>query len=205
MTLITGMLFLFFSTAFSQTREVSGRVTDAAGAPLAGASVVVKGTKQGTTTNASGNFSIQVKDGATLVISSASFSAVEVKATPGTPMSISLTEQKQELTEVVVTALGIRREKKALGYAVATVDKKALELRPDGDVVRLLNGKAPGVDIGNTSGMSGSGTNIIIRGVNTISGTSQPLFIVDGVPFDASTNAQASFVYGNTTLSLIHI
>lgn len=200
-TLVMGMLFLALSTAFAQTREVSGRVTDASGAPLPGVSVVVKGAKNGTTTDASGNFSIQVKEGATLVISGASYSAVEVKATPGTAMKITLSEKKQELTEVVVTALGIRREKKALGYAVSTVDKKALELRPDGDVVRLLNGKAPGVDIGSTSGMSGSGTNIIIRGVNTISGSSQPLFIVDGVPFDASTNSQNSFVYGNTTTS----
>lgn len=200
-TLVMGMLFLAFSSAYAQTREVSGRVTDASGAPLPGISVLVKGTKSGTTTDASGNFSIQVKEGATLVISGASYDAVEVKATPGSAMKISLTEKKKELTEVVVTALGIRREKKALGYAVATVDKKALELRPDGDVVRLLNGKAPGVDIGATSGMSGSGTNIIIRGVNTISGSSQPLFIVDGVPFDASTNAQNSFVYGNTTTS----
>lgn len=199
-TLLTGLLLLF-STAFSQTKEVTGRVSDATGAPLPGVSVLVKGTKTGTTTDASGKFSIQVKDGATLVISGASYGAVEMKATPGTEMNITLSEKKQELTEVVVTALGIRREKKALGYAVATVDKKALELRPDGDVVRLLQGKAAGVDIGATSGISGSGTNIIIRGVNTISGSSQPLFIVDGVPFDASTNAQASFVYGNTTTS----
>lgn len=200
-TLVMGMLFLAVATTFSQTREVTGRVTDAAGAPLPGISVLVKGTKTGTTTDASGNFTIQVKEGATLIISGASYASQEIKATPGTAMKVSLSEKKQELTEVVVTALGIRREKKALGYAVTTVDKKALELRPDGDVVRLLNGKAPGVDIGATSGISGSGTNIIIRGVNTISGSSQPLFIVDGVPFDASTNAQASFVYGNTTTS----
>ncbi|MBY0534693.1 MAG: SusC/RagA family TonB-linked outer membrane protein [Chitinophagaceae bacterium] len=199
-TLVMSMLFLF-ATAFAQTKEVTGRVTDASGAPLPGVSVLVKGTKTGTTSDASGNFSIQVKEGAVLVISGAGYQATEVKATPGTAMKIQLTVKKEELTEVVVTALGIRREKKALGYAVATVDKKALELRPDGDVVRLLNGKAPGVDIGATSGISGSGTNIVIRGVNTISGSSQPLFIVDGVPFDASTNAQSSFVYGNTTTS----
>jgi TonB-linked SusC/RagA family outer membrane protein len=97
--------------------------------------------------------------------------------------------------------MGIRREKKALGYAVATVDKKDLELRPESDVVRLLNGKAPGVDIQASSGMSGSGTNIIIRGVSTITGGATPLFIVDGVPFDASTNAPSNFTFGNTTSS----
>jgi len=199
-TLLTGALLLL-GTAFAQTKEVTGTVADATGVPLPGVSILIKGTRSGTTTDAKGNFSIQVKDNATLIISGASYAAVEIKATPGTPMTITLSEKKQELTEVVVTALGIRREKKALGYSVATVDKKALELRPEGDVVRLLNGKAPGVDVLATSGISGSGTNIIIRGVNTISGSSTPLFIVDGVPFDASTNAQANFTYGNTTTS----
>lgn len=200
-TLVVGLLFLFSKATIAQTSEITGRVTDATGSPVAGVSVIVKGTKTGTTTDGTGNFKIQAKSGATLVISGASYNSVEVKATPGAALNVTLSEKKEELTEVVVTAQGIRREKKALGYAVATVDKKALELRPDGDVVRLLNGKAPGVDILNASGMSGSGTNIIIRGVNTISGNSTPLFIVDGVPFDASTNAQASFVYGNTTSS----
>ena len=199
-TLLSGLLLLF-GTAFPQTKEVTGQVTDDSGAPLPGVSVLVKGTKTGTTTDAVGKFSIQVKDGASLIISSASYATVELKATPGTLMTVKLSEKKEELSEVVVTALGIRREKKGLGYAVTTVDKKALELRPESDVVRLLNGKAPGVDIMATSGMSGSGTNIVIRGVNTISGNSTPLFIVDGVPFDASTNAQSNFVYGNTTTS----
>lgn len=194
-------LVLFSVVTQAQTKEITGKVVDATGAPLIGASVQVKGSRTGTTTDVNGKFVIQAKDGAVLVISGASYSALEMVVTPGKEMLITLSEKKQDLTEVVVTALGIRREKKALGYAVTTVDKKALEQRPDGDVVRLLNGKAPGVDISNTSGISGSGTNIVIRGVNTISGSSTPLFIVDGVPFDASTNAQAGFTFGNTTTS----
>ena len=110
-TLLMGLLLLF-GTAFSQAKEVTGRVTDAAGVPLPGISVLVKGTKMGTTTDASGKFSIQVKEGATLVISGASYGAFEIKATPGVEMAVTLSEKKQELTEVVVTALGIRREKK---------------------------------------------------------------------------------------------
>ena len=181
-------------------KEVTGKITDESGNPLASISIKVRGAKTGTTTGADGTFKINVAPNAILDVSGIGFSATTISVSSGNFMA-RLKKSEQEIDEVVVTALGIKREKKALGYAVATVGKKDLENRPDGDVVRLLNGKAPGVDIANTSGMSGSGTNIIIRGVNTISGSSTPLFIVDGVPFDASTNSQASFVYGNTTSS----
>jgi TonB-linked SusC/RagA family outer membrane protein len=187
--------------AVGQSLEVSGKVTDESGNPISGASVVDKATKQGTTTDAQGNYKLTARRGATLVISYVGFDSREVLANSADFQGIQLKAANQALNEVVVTAQGIRREKKALGYAVASVDKKQLELRPESDVVRLLNGKAPGVNILPPSGMSGSGTNIIIRGVNTISGSSTPLFIVDGVPFDASTNAQAGFQYGNTTSS----
>jgi len=190
----------FAMSSFAQT-VVKGKVSGADGAPVSGASVKVVGSTTGTSTAADGTFSLSVSDlNRTLEITSVGFERLTVRA--GSNLSnLQLTSATSGLQEVVVTAQGIRREKKALGYSVASVDKKALELRPDGDVVRLLNGKAPGVDILNASGMSGSGTNIIIRGVNTISGSSTPLFVVDGVPFDASTNSQASFVYGNTTSS----
>jgi len=185
---------------FAQT-AVKGKVSDADGSPLSGVSIKVAGSQTGTTTAADGTFSLSVKDLNTMLeVTYVGYDPLKVRS--GSNLSnIQLKSSTSGLQEVVVTAQGIRREKKALGYAVASVDKKALELRPDGDVVRLLNGKAPGVDILNASGMSGSGTNIVIRGVNTISGNSTPLFIVDGVPFDASTNNQASFVYGNTTSS----
>ena len=199
---LTVMLFVLCQTAFSQKIEVTGKVIDDKGNPLQGVSVQEKNSRIGTVTGPDGNFKLSTQQGATLLISSVGFGRKEV-AVGATPQlrAVTLASEDASLSEVVVTALGIRREKKALGYAVATVDKKDIELRPDGDVVRLLNGKAPGVDILNASGMSGSGTNIIIRGVSTITGGSTPLFVVDGVPFDASTNAQAGFQYGNTTSS----
>ena len=200
LTLFMCCLLFAIPGVFAQT-VVKGKISDADGSPLSGVSIKVAGSQTGTTTAADGTFSLSVKDlNTVLEVSYVGFDPLKVRS--GSNLSnIQLKSSTAGLQEVVVTAQGIRREKKALGYAVASVDKKALELRPDGDVVRLLNGKAPGVDILNASGMSGSGTNIIIRGVNTISGNSTPLFIVDGVPFDASTNSQASFVYGNTTSS----
>jgi TonB-linked SusC/RagA family outer membrane protein len=183
----------------AQTTTVTGKVTDDKGKPIEGAAVVEKKSKGGTATDANGVFKLTVKPGAILVISGTGFEKREVAATEAG--NVSLKSADENLSEVVVTALGIKREKKALGYAVSSVGKKDLELRPDGDLGRVLSGKAPGVNIGATSGLSGSGTNIVIRGVNTISGNSQPLFVVDGVPFDGGTNTQASFVYGNQTSS----
>ena len=198
--MLAGIIFLFAQTVLAQTVEVSGRVTNDKGEPVPGVSVTEKNTSNGTTTNGAGDFKLSVKSNATLVFTSIGFTKREVVVSGGT-MNVSLQGSSESITEVVVTSFGIRREKKALGYAVATVDGKALEQRPESDVVRLLNGKAPGVDILSASGISGSGTNITIRGVSTITGSSTPLFVVDGVPFDASTNPQASFVYGNTTSS----
>jgi len=198
--LLAGIFVLLAQTVLAQTVEVTGKVTDEKGNPVAGVSIVEKNNaRNGTTTAADGQYKLQVKKNATLVFTSIGYVRKEVAAQNAANVSLSV--ETGTISEVVVTSYGIKREKKALGYAVATVDAKALELRPESDVVRLLNGKMPGVDILNVSGMSGSGTNIIIRGVNTITGSSQPLFVVDGVPFDASTNAQASFVYGNTTSS----
>ena len=199
-------LVLFISAQVMAQSTVTGKVTDSKdGTPLPGASITVKGSKTGTKTDAGGNFSISVGNNATLIISIVNYKTQEVKAGSGN-VEVKMMLQSGELTEVVVTALGIRREKKALGYSVATVNKKDLELRPDGDVGRLLSGKAPGVDILSTSGLSGSGTNIVIRGVSTITGNNvTPLFIVDGVPFDGGTNningSANGWQYGNQTSS----
>jgi TonB-dependent SusC/RagA subfamily outer membrane receptor len=198
--MLVGLVVLLANTVFAQNVEVSGTVTDDKGQPISGVSISEKNTRNGTSTNAAGEFKITVKSNAVLVFTSIGYGRKEVSVS-GNTMSVSLQPSSETISEVVVTSFGIRREKKALGYAVSTVEGKSIEQRPESDVVRLLNGKAPGVDILNASGISGSGTNITIRGVSTITGSSTPLFIVDGVPFDASTTAQASFVYGNTTSS----
>jgi TonB-linked SusC/RagA family outer membrane protein len=187
-------------SGFSQT-AVTGKVTDEKGSPIEGASVVDKKTQKGTVTDEAGIFRLSAKAGNTLVISAIGYARKEILVGSGSSYNLSLKSLNEDLSEVVVTALGIRKEKKALGYSVSTVGKKDLELRPEGDIGRVLSGKAPGVNILNTSGLSGSGTNITIRGVSTITGNSQPLFVVDGVPFNSNTNTNASFVYGNQTPS----
>jgi TonB-linked SusC/RagA family outer membrane protein len=190
-------------TAFSQKIEITGKVIDDKGTPLQGVSVQEKNSRTGTVTGPDGNFRLNTQQGATLLISSVGFGRKEVQVGANSQLSvITLSNVDASLSEVVVTGLGIRREKKALGYAVTTVGSKDLELKPENDVARILNGKVPGVDILNSNGLSGSGTNIIIRGISTISGGSvTPLFIVDGVPFDASTRSQGNFTFGNQSSS----
>jgi TonB-linked SusC/RagA family outer membrane protein len=199
--LLAGMMLLFSSSLFAQQREVTGKVTDANGNPVNGASVRVKNTRGGTSAASDGIFKINAAPNAVLIISAIGYDTKEISVGTNTSIDIVLTQDNKSLNEVVVTALGIRKEKKALGYTVSTVGREQLELRPEADLGRVLSGKAPGVNILNTSGLSGSGTNIQIRGVNTITGNSQPLFVIDGVPFNSGTNNQGSFVYGNQNTS----
>src|SRR5204863_2661839 len=103
--------------------------------------------------------------------------------------------------EVVVTAQGIQSDKRALGYSVTSVGGQVLQQRPESDVARVLNGKIPGVQINQTNGMSGTGTSVVIRGYSTISGSNQPLFVIDGVPFNTNTNQQGDYAQGSLATS----
>ncbi|MFK7951660.1 MAG: SusC/RagA family TonB-linked outer membrane protein [Ekhidna sp.] len=181
-------------------RTVSGKVTDDTGESLPGVNVVIKGTTTGTTTDLDGNYRLSVDDGATLTFSFVGFESQEVEVGARTTIDISM-GGATELQEVVVTAQGIQREKRALGYAVSSVDSDALERRPNNDVAQLLNGKVAGVNITQTSGTAGAGMNIIIRGYTSIGQSNQPLFIVDGVPFNTNTNADSGFTGGSLNSS----
>jgi TonB-linked SusC/RagA family outer membrane protein len=195
--------FVCFAMSFVVAQTISGTITDEAGEPLIGASLLVKGTTSGTVTDIDGKFSLAVPANAeVLVVSYTGFATLEYTIGAETnDITIVLSESAAQLNEVVVTALGIRKEKKALGYSVATIGSGEVEQRVESDVGRILRGKAAGVDITQTSGVAGSGTNIIIRGYSSINGTNQPLFVVDGVPFNTSTNTDRNFVSGGATAS----
>ncbi|MEO5593443.1 MAG: SusC/RagA family TonB-linked outer membrane protein [Chitinophagaceae bacterium] len=191
--------FMLCTCCLAQNAESRGHIRDSSGNPISNVSVIEAKTKNGTITDKNGFFKLLVKNGAVLLLSRVGYTSQQVAANGN--LELVLQTSQTALTEVVITALGIRREKKALGYAVSTVNGRELELRPEGDLGRLLSGKAPGVNVLATSGLSGSGTNIVIRAVNSLSGSVVPLFVVDGVPFDGNTNAQADFRYGNQTSS----
>jgi len=187
----------------AQQRVITGKViSEEDGLGLPGATVLVKGTTVGTTTDLDGNYSINVPAGSdVLIFSFVGLKSAEEAIGNRTVVNVTLTTDASQLSEVVVTAIGIEREKKALGYAVTSVDNAQLENRPEADVARVLQGKVPGVNITSTNGMSGSGTNMVIRGYSSATGSNQPLFVVDGVPFNTSTNAQNGFTTGGATTS----
>ncbi|EAZ82402.1 SusC/RagA family TonB-linked outer membrane protein [Algoriphagus machipongonensis] len=187
----------------AQQRVITGTViSEEDGLGLPGATVLVKGTTVGTTTDLDGNYSINVPAGSdVLIYSFVGLKSQEEVIGDRSIINVTLTTDAAQLNEVVVTAIGIEREKKALGYAVTTVGDEQLENRPEQDVARVLQGKVPGVNITSTNGMSGSGTNMVIRGYSSATGSNQPLFVVDGVPFNTSTNNTNGFTTGGATTS----
>lgn len=183
--------------AMQQTAKITGVVSDAEG-PIIGASVVEKGTSNGTITDLDGRFSLDVKPGTILVISYVGYASQEVKATTGT-MKITLKEDNQMLDEVVVTALGIKRERKALGYGVAEVKGESLTKAKETNVINSMAGRVPGLVVSQTaSGPSGS-TRVILRGSTEMTGNNQPLYVIDGVPLD-NTNYGSAGTYGGYDL-----
>lgn len=200
LTLLMSVLVCAYIQA--QTRTVSGKVTDETGQPLPQATVLLKGTTTGAPTDADGNFRLSVPDtGGTLLFRFQGYVTQEIKIGTQSVINIQLQPEVTDVGEVVVTALGITREKASLGYAVTTIGSNDIQARPEADVSRILRGKVPGVDITSTSGLAGSGTNIIIRGYSSISGNNQPLFVIDGVPFNSDTNSDRSFASGGATAS----
>ncbi|MEP2935149.1 MAG: VIT domain-containing protein [Gilvibacter sp.] len=179
-----------------QEVTVTGTVTDNVGSPLPGVNIIVAGTARGTQTDFDGNYAIDSAIGEVLVFSYVGFDTLETDVAGNGSLNLSMREG-DELDEVIVTAQGIKRESKALGYAVSEVGADEIANKSEGDVARVLSGKASGVAITNQSGMSGSSTNVIIRGYNSITGSNQALIIVDGVPFSNDTNSNGSFLSGN--------
>jgi len=196
--------FLFLaSNVWAQDRTISGTISsDEDGSGLPGVNVILQGTTVGTTTDVNGSYSLDVpSDGGTLVFSFIGLASQEIAIGSRSVVDVVMSSDVEELQEVVVTALGITKEKAALGYAVTSVGGEQLEARPEADIARLLRGKVPGVDITSQSGVTGTGTNIIIRGYTSISGSNQPLFVLDGVPIDASTYRDRGFTGGGATAS----
>ncbi|CAM1341930.1 SusC/RagA family TonB-linked outer membrane protein [Tenacibaculum aestuarii] len=195
--ILTLLLAFIVQISFAQDRTISGTVSDESG-PLPGVTVLKKGTTQGTETDFDGKFSIQAKTGDVLV-----FSFVGMKTTEriiGTSNTINVSMVSDNvLDEVVVTALGIKREEKALGYSTQSVDSKNLTTVRDANIVNSLSGKIAGVNVTSSSGAVGAESRIVIRGISTISGSAQPLVVVDGIVMDNSAYGNSGSGGGNST------
>lgn len=193
--------------ASAQDGSVKGRVTDAStGEALPGANVYLVEIKKGASSDIDGNYAINsVPAGSYTIVASyigyKQFKATVEVSSGEVEFNVSIAPDPLGLDELVVTAQGVQREKRALGYAVTTVKSDAVANKGEADVVRSLNGKIPGVEILQTSGVAGTGTNFQIRGFNTITQNTQPLFIVDGVQFNINTNDGGNFLDGSVLTS----
>ncbi|MCX6218452.1 SusC/RagA family TonB-linked outer membrane protein [Spirosoma sp.] len=197
------LLCLLPLLSVAQQRVVRGKVSDANGKEsLPGTTVTVKGGTAGTVTDAQGTYQINVPDkSATLVFSSVGFQLQEVSVGNQQVIDVSLIADTKQLSEVVVTAAGIKRDKNALGYSVSTLDANKLAQRSEPDPLRALTGKVAGVNVQGSGGAAGGATNITIRGNSSLGNNNQPLFVVDGVPFDNSSFGGTDGTVGGSTVT----
>ncbi len=190
------MLLCISPSLHAQQRTISGTVTaEESNAPLQGVTVKVKGTNRATQTDANGNYSISATSAETLEFSYVGYESTEVRVGTGNNVSVSLKLSGTTIGEVVVTAMGIKKERKALGYSVTELNASELMKNKNTNVINSLAAKVPGVNITQFSGSAGAGASITIRGGNSTSESrqNQPLFVIDGIIYDNSTT-----VTGNT-------
>lgn len=204
------MLVVCVQWGYAQTQSIKGVVTEAeTGEPLPGVAVIEKGTNNGTSTDIEGNFELSLTtDNPVLVVSAIGREEQEVPVGNEEFISISLKSASEALNEIVVTALGISREKRSLGYATEEVDGESITKVKDANFMNSLSGKVAGLNV-KSSGTMGGSANVIIRGYKSLTGNNQALFVVDGIPISNeitnNTNQQTGrggFDYGNAAMDI---
>ena len=173
-----------------ETVKVKGKVVDATGEPLIGVSILVKGSTNGTVTDVDGNFNIEAVKGATLEISYIGYTTQSIPVTGNVSLNIVMKEDSEQLEEVVVTALGIKRSEKALSYNVQKVGGDELTAIKDANFMNSLNGKVAGVNIQRSASGVGGSTRVVMRGNKSIAGDNNVLYVVDGIPIGNQANRE---------------
>jgi TonB-linked SusC/RagA family outer membrane protein len=185
------LCFLMSAAAIAQNTSVKGRVLDESGKPVPGATVTVKGTSQATSTDANGNFTINAPRGATLTFSYVGLAPVDENVGAGN-LNVTLRTQARALNEVVVTALGVERNRKSLQFSATTVGGENLTQAREISTANALAGRVAGVNVTKVASGPGGSSRVVIRGAKTLGSTlNQPLYVVDGVPIDNSNMGQA--------------
>lgn len=202
-SMIVALALLFAGSAGAQeTKTIKGMVRDVTGEPLIGASVIEKGTNNGVITDVDGNFTLTVPADATLSIAYMGYATREIhlaKRKKQGDLRVTLREDSQQLKEVVVTAMGIKKDTKRLGYAVSTIESDEIVKAGTTNFASAMYGKAPGIRITQTQGGSAGAVSINVRGLTSITGNNQPLIILDGVPIrNGGTGKSTDFAeFGN--------
>ena len=198
-----------WNSLLAQDRTITGKVTSVQeNDPLPGVNIRLKGTTRGTVSDVNGEYSLSVPEsGGVLIYSFIGFTSKEIEIGDQSVINVSLASDVTQLTEVVVTAIGIEREKKALGYSVENVDGERVQQVAEPDPIRALQGKVPGVNIVGSAGTPGSATRITVRGNSSFFGNNLPLVIVDGVPYNTdqyttSNQLTSGAIYSNALSTL---
>lgn len=195
------LLFLWLPfLVMGQDKPISGTVQSEDNVPLVGATVTVRGTQRASITSSTGTFSIVANKGETIVISYVGYETQNIRIGNALTYSVKLKSVSGNLGEVIVTAYGIKREKKSLGYSTQTIAGEEVSKTRRENFINSLAGRVAGATITPSSGVPGASSQIILRGATSIGGNNQPLFVVDGVPYDNQTLNQESLASGSVTL-----
>jgi len=184
---MTGILLLVTIGLHAQITQITGKITDATGVPVPGATVRIKGTKGGTTTDLQGVFSVKATPSTVLLISGIGYETKEVKVGSSSTVTIQLATDSKSLSEVVVTGVGVATSKKKLGISVEAVTAAQMPEAPTASVDQALIGKIPGAQISSVSGLPGASVNILLRGINTLQSGTSPMIMLDGVQLYATS------------------
>ncbi|WP_025667828.1 SusC/RagA family TonB-linked outer membrane protein [Aquimarina megaterium] len=197
------LMLIFCTISFAQEKTVSGKITEDSGIPLPGVNILVKGTSIGALSDFDGNYSLQVEAGQTLIFSYLGFKTEEKLVGNEATINMIMYQDATSLDEIVVTALGISRSKKSLGYATQQIESEDISKAKGVNFVNSLSGKLAGVTVSRNNNFGGS-TNVIIRGYSSLTGNNQPLFVIDGTPISNrinnsrnSTAGRGGYDYGN--------
>lgn len=195
------MVSLFIcSGVWAQTKLVKGKVQDESGVPLPKASILIKGTNTGTSSGDDGSFELTVPTNATLVISAIGYNKAEVKTSAKDFVTVSLLPDNSSLNEVVVTALGVKREKRNLTFSSQEIKADELVKAKESNILNAMTGKVAGVQITSSSGTPGASSRIVIRGVTSIIGNNEALIVVDGIPINNSETGSVNSGPGSNRL-----
>ncbi|RTE52851.1 SusC/RagA family TonB-linked outer membrane protein [Arenibacter aquaticus] len=199
-TKLSGILTLFLAlivqVTFAQEKTISGTVTDQDGLPLPGVNILVEGTTTGTQSDFDGLYTIDAEVGQVLVFSYIGQKNARMTVGASNTINVQMEESAQALEEVVVTALGIKRNPRSLGYSVKSVEAESITENSEPDLIRSLNGKVPGVNVNVSTGVAGASNKISIRGTTSFQGGNQPLFVVDGTPYSNDEIETSSQITG---------
>ena len=197
--LLFAMFFMLFSGLQAQRVTITGTVISSEdNSAIPGVNVIIKDTSEGTTTDIDGNYKLEVPGSETLLVfSSVGFNSIEVQVGNRSVIDVTMSADVTQLSEIVVTALGIQREEKSLSYSQQTVDGEEMMEARDINFLNALNGRAAGVQIAKSSSGAGGSTRIVLRGNKSLSGNSEPLFVIDGIPMANNKTGQPG-MWGGT-------